>query len=640
MDFDERYRGEMIRYAAERYGWDRVAQIVTFSTIKARAAVRDAARVLGYPYSVGDRIAKAMPPLVMGRDTPLWACLEEHPKYADGYKAALELRQMCATDPDAAKVVEVARGLEGLRRQDGIHAAAVVISGDPLTEYLPIQRKPEPGGRAEDAPIVTQYEMHGVEDLGLLKMDFLGLRNLSVIERTLDLIEAATGERPDIDRVPLDDRPHLRACSSGATPSASSSSRAAPMRNLVRSLAPTEFEDVAALVALYRPGPMAANMHNDYADRKNGRQPVTYQHPDMEEVLGDTYGLCVYQEQMMLLAQKFAGYSLAEADNLRKAAGKKVREIMAAGAGEVRGRVRGHRLRAGHREDAVRHHRALRRLRVQPQPRLRLRPGQLPDGLAEGQLPGGVPRRPVDQRQGRQGQDRGLPGRVPGPGHRGAGPRRQRVAVRVHRRRRDWPDWSRRRPGRTRSGRSSPSGCRPSATSARAWSSGSSPNGTRGGPFTDFYDFCARVDPSVLNKRTVESLIKAGAFDALGHPRQGLCLVFEQIVDRTLARRREADQGIMSLFGDLGRSATRSSTTTRVPIPDQEFDKAVRLAFEKEMLGPLPERPPAQGGGGGPRPARRHHHRRASRRRPGTASCAGSAAWSPAWPASTPSGAS
>ena len=128
MDFDERYRAEMIRYAAERYGWDRVAQIVTFSTIKARAAVRDAARVLGYPYSVGDRIAKAMPPLVMGRDTPLWACLDEDPRYADGYKAALELRQMCATDPDAAKVVDVARGLEGLRRQDGIHAAAVVIS--------------------------------------------------------------------------------------------------------------------------------------------------------------------------------------------------------------------------------------------------------------------------------------------------------------------------------------------------------------------------------------------------------------------------------------------------------------------------------------------------------------------------------
>ena len=328
MDFDERYRGEMIRYAAERYGWDRVAQIVTFSTIKARAAVRDAARVLGYPYSVGDRIAKAMPPLVMGRDTPLWACFEDDPKFADGYKAALELRQMCVTDPDAARVVDVARGLEGLRRQDGIHAAAVVISGDPLTDHLPIQRKPEPGGRVEDAPIVTQYEMHGVEDLGLLKMDFLGLRNLSVIERALDLIEAAIGERPDIDRVALDDELTFEMLQRGDTVGIFQFEGGA-MRNLVRALAPTEFEDVAALNALYRPGPMAANMHNDYADRKNGRKPVTYQHPDMEDVLGDTYGLCVYQEQMMLLAQKFAGYSLAEADNLRKAAGKKVRAIMA-----------------------------------------------------------------------------------------------------------------------------------------------------------------------------------------------------------------------------------------------------------------------------------------------------------------------
>ncbi|MDQ3106971.1 MAG: DNA polymerase III subunit alpha, partial [Actinomycetota bacterium] len=186
MDFDERYRGEMIKYAAERYGRDHVAQIVTFSTIKARAAVRDAARVLGYPYMVGDKVAKAMPPLVMGRDTPLYACLDQHPKFLDGYKAASELRDMYATDPDVKRVVDVAKGLEGLRRQDGIHAAAVVITKEPLTEYLPIQRKPGAGEKPEDAPIVTQYEMHGVEELGLLKMDFLGLRNLSVIERALD----------------------------------------------------------------------------------------------------------------------------------------------------------------------------------------------------------------------------------------------------------------------------------------------------------------------------------------------------------------------------------------------------------------------------------------------------------------------
>ncbi|MHB8466868.1 MAG: DNA polymerase III subunit alpha, partial [Acidimicrobiales bacterium] len=318
MDFDSRYRGEMIKYAAERYGWDHVAQIVTFSTIKARAAVRDAARVLGYPYSMGDLVAKKMPPLVMGRDTPLYACLELTPKFEDGYKAAVELRDLYMADPDVKKVVDVARGLEGLRRQDGIHAAAVVITNEPLTEYLPIQRKPEAGGDVNDAPIVTQYEMHGVEELGLLKMDFLGLRNLDVIELTLDIIEGVRGERFDIDNVALDDDLTLAMLRRGESIGVFQL-EGGPMRALMRSLAPTSFEDVAALVALYRPGPMAANMHNDYADRKNGRKPVTYFHPDAEEVLGDTYGLMVFQESVMRVAQKFAGYSLEQADNLRRA---------------------------------------------------------------------------------------------------------------------------------------------------------------------------------------------------------------------------------------------------------------------------------------------------------------------------------
>src|SRR5690606_21490214 len=297
-DFDSRYRDEMIRYAAERYGRDRVAQIVTFSTIKARAAVRDAARVLGKPYAVGDRVAKAMPPLVMGRDTPLYACLEEHPKYRDGYKMATDIRQMYAEDPDAREVIDVAKGLEGLRRQDGIHAAAVVITKEPLTEYLPIQRKPEAGQDPEDAPVVTQYEMHGVEDLGLLKMDFLGLRNLDVITDTLELIKATEGIEVDIDNVPLDDEPTYELLRRGDTIGVFQL-ESPNMRALIRSLAPTTFEDVAALVALYRPGPMGVNMHNDYADRKNGRQKVEYFHPDAEELLADTYGLMIYQESVM-----------------------------------------------------------------------------------------------------------------------------------------------------------------------------------------------------------------------------------------------------------------------------------------------------------------------------------------------------
>ena len=574
MDFDERYRSEMIRYATERYGWDHVAQIVTFSTIKARAAVRDAARVLGFPYGLGDRVAKAMPPLVMGRDTPLWACFEEHTKHLDGYKVASELREMYASDPDVAKVVDVAKGLEGLRRQDGIHAAAVVISADPLTEYLPIQRKPVSGGRMEDAPIVTQYEMHGVEELGLLKMDFLGLRNLSVIERALDLIERNTGERPDIDNVPLDD-PEVYAMLQRGDSIGVFQLEGTPMRALMRSLAPTEFEDVAALVALYRPGPMAANMHYDYADRKNGRKPVEYLHPDAEEILGETYGLCIYQESVMRVAQKFAGYSLIEADSLRHAAGKKVREIMAlerakfvdgcerTGYGRELGVKwmdiiepfadyafnRSHAFGYGYVSFQTAwlkaHHRAeyLAALLTSVKDDKDKTAVYLAECRAQG-IEVLVPDINVSLSEfaalrggGSQGKG-AIPFGMSAIRNVGTGLVERLVAERE-----------------------------------------------ANGPFVDFYDFANRVDPVVLNKRTVESLVKGGAFDALGHPRQGLCLVYEQIVERTLARRREADQGVMSLFESTDEVGTAGFDDARIPIPDQDFDKSQRLAFEKEMLG-------------------------------------------------------
>jgi DNA polymerase III subunit alpha len=587
MDFDERYRGEMIRYASERWGWDHVAQIVTFSTIKARAAVRDASRVLGYPYSLGDRIAKAMPPLVMGRDTPLWACFEEDPKHTDGYKVASELREMYATDPDVKRVVDVAKGLEGLRRQDGIHAAAVVISSDPLTEHLPVQRKPEPGGRPEDAPIVTQYEMHAVEELGLLKMDFLGLRNLSVIERTLDLIEANTGVRPDIDHVDLDDGPTFELLKRGDTVGVFQL-EGANMRALARSLAPTELGDVAALVALYRPGPMAANMHNDYADRKNGRKPIRCLHQDMADLLSDTYGLMIYQESMLRVAQRFAGYSLEEADTLRKAAGKKVREIMQkerekfiagcerTGYGAAFGSElfdiiepfadyafgKSHAfgyglvaywtawLKANHPTEYMAECRAMGIEVLVPDINLSasdftaVRAGQALAGarVAAGQAEAGP----------------GAPG-TPAPGPPAPQtPEAQGAGV---------------IPFGLSAIRNVGEGLVERIVSER----------DAGGPFHDFYDFCNRVDPVVLNKRTVESLIKAGAFDSLGHRRQGLCLVFDQVLDRTLARRREADQGVLSLFGAMGGEQVFDDT--RVPVPDQEFDKHQKLAFEKEMLG-------------------------------------------------------
>jgi DNA polymerase-3 subunit alpha len=575
MDFDERYRSDMIRYAAERYGWDRVAQIVTFSTIKARAAVRDAARVLGYPYGLGDKIAKLMPPLVMGRDTPLWACLDEHPRYLDGYKQAVELRDLCAVDPDAAKVVEVARGLEGMRRQDGIHAAAVVISGDPLTDHLPIQRKPEPGGRPEDAPIVTQYEMHGVEELGLLKMDFLGLRNLSVIERALDLIEADTGERIDIDAIPLDD-PKVYEMLQRAESIGVFQLEGSPMRALMRSLVPDSFEDIAALNALYRPGPMAANMHYDYADRKNGRKPITYLHPDLEEVLGDTQGLMIFQESMMRVAQKIAGYTLEEADNLRKAAGKKIREVMAKEREKfIAGCTRtGYEAGLGAKLFDI----------IEPFADYAFNKshayGYALVGYQTAWLKANYPAQYLAALLTSVKDDKDKTGVYL------AECRAQGVEVLVPDINLSASEFAAARSGEPGTQRwVIPFGLSAIRNVGEGLVDKVITEREKQGPFTDFYDFCSRVDPMVLNKRTVESLIKAGAFDSLGHPRQGLCMVFEQIVDRTLARRREEDQGVMSLFGDLGGSDDSVFDDARVPIPDQEFDKHTKLAFEKEMLG-------------------------------------------------------
>ncbi len=575
MDFDERFRGEMIRYASERYGWDRVAQIITFSTIKARAAVRDAARVLGYPYAVGDKVAKAMPPLVMGRDTPLFACFEEDPKYNDGFKAAAELRDMYATDPDVKKVVDVARGLEGLRRQDSIHAAAVVITHEPLTEYLPIQRKPENGGDPSSAPIVTQYEMHGVEDLGLLKMDFLGLRNLSVIERALDLIEASTGQRPNIDDIPLDDDQTLALLRRGDSIGVFQL-EGGPMRALMRSLAPTSFDDVAALVALYRPGPMAANMHNDYADRKNGRKPITYLHPDMADVLSDTYGLCIYQEEMMRLAQKFAGYTLEESDNLRKAAGKKIRAVMAK---EREKFVAGCETNGYGKELGT----ELFDL-IEPFADYAFNKSHSYGyGYVAYQTAWLKAHHPVEYLAAlltsvKDDKDKTA---VYLAECRALGIQVLVPDVNV-----SSSEFTARPAGEAGDGGSIPFGLSAVRNVGEALVALIVVEREKNGPYRDFYDFCERVDPMVLNKRTVESLIKAGAFDCLGHPRKGLCMVFEQVVDRTLARRRERDMGVMSLFGALeGDGGEPVFDDTRVPIPDIEFAKGEKLAFEKEMLG-------------------------------------------------------
>ncbi|MCO6503752.1 MAG: DNA polymerase III subunit alpha, partial [Acidimicrobiales bacterium] len=561
MDFDERYRGEMIRYAAEKYGQDRVAQIITFSTIKGKQAIRDATRVLGHPYSLGDRIAKAMPPMILGKDPTLDQVLTQPPADAgselkDWYANGQGLREMYETDPAVKEVIEAARGIEGLRRQDSIHAAAVVIAPEPLTNIVPIQRK------GENAEIVTQFEMHAVEELGLLKMDFLGLRNLSIIERCLELIEDTHGERLDIDNVPLDDEKTFELLQAGNTIGVFQLEGTA-MRALIRSLKPDRFDDVVALVALYRPGPMGANMHNLYADRKNGRVPVEVFHPALGDKLADTYQIMVYQEQVLLVAQEMAGYSFADAENLRKAMGKKVKSVMEAEEEKfVQGCVS-----QGHSEETGREifkliehfagygfnksHSAGYGLVAYQTAYLKAHyPAEYMAALLT------ATKRDKDRTAVYLAECRqmGIEVMVPDVNESDSD-------FTVHE-------------GRIRFGlsavRNVGEGVVEKILEARA-----------DGPFTSFSDFLDRVDVTVLNKRTIESLIKAGAFDGMGLPRRGLVLVHEQALDAVVERRRNEEMGQYSLFS--GDAAEASET--EIDIPDLEFPQKSKLAFEKEMLG-------------------------------------------------------
>jgi DNA polymerase-3 subunit alpha len=561
MDFDERFRGEMIQYATEKYGADRVAQIITFSTIKGKQAIRDAARVLGHPYGLGDRIAKEMPASILGKDPTLTQILEPPDSDADGevrdwYANAQGLRTMIETDPAAAEIVEAARGLEGLRRQDSIHAAAVVIAPEPLINIVPIQQK------GLDAEVVTQYEMHGVEELGLLKMDFLGLRNLSIIERCLELVELSTGTRPDIDNVPLDDEKTFELLRAADTIGVFQLEGTA-MRALIRSLQPDSFNDVIALVALYRPGPMGAKMHTLYADRKNGRASIDELHPAVTERLADTYQIMVYQEQVMMVAQEVAGYTVADADKLRKAMGKKIKSVMASEEEKfVSGCVeQGYEQKVGQElfeliayfagygfpkaHAAAYGYVAYQTAYLKAHHRAEYLAALLTATKSN------KDRTAIYLNDCRQ----------------------HSIEVLVPDINESYSDFTVHQ-GRIRFGLSAIRNVGEAVVEKIV-------EARQDAPFESFLDFVNRVDPSALNKRAIESLIKAGAFDGVGQPRKGLMLVHEQILEATLERRRNEEMGQYSLFAEAGDD--KSSPT--FDVPDQRWDQKIRLGFEKEMLG-------------------------------------------------------
>jgi len=554
MDFDERRRDEVIRYVAEKYGSDHVAQIITFQTIKGKQGIRDAARVLGFPASVGDRLCKMYPPAVLGREHPIDVALEHSP----------ELKEAYDKEPEAKEIVDTAKALEGLRREDSVHAAGVVIGDAPLVKYLPLKLSKD--SRDDTRRIVTQFDMHGVEKLGLLKMDFLGLRTLSVIEDTLALLRR-TGVELDIDHVPLDDQAAYAMLRRGDTTGVFQL-ESPGMRQLIHLLLPDRFEDLMALVALYRPGLLSMGQHAEYAERKHGRKPVTYPHPDLEEVLQNTYGIIVYQEQVMQIANRMAGYTMGEADGLRKAMGKKIRELLVPHRETfVRQCVeRGYQRRIA--EDIfdlivpfadygfnASHACAYAYVAYQTAYLKAHHPVEYMSAILTS-VKDDKDKKPFYLNACRLMGLEVLPPDVneseldfaPVPG----GEAKVRYGLSAV--------------------RNVGSGAVGQIIEARR---------SRGG-FGSFAEFCRKVDPGVLTKKVLESLVLAGAFDSLGYARKALLEGHEKVSGPIAAERKAEAAGQFSLFGGGERAAHEIDESV---LDGEEFDRRTLLRLEKEMLG-------------------------------------------------------
>ncbi|HUC60309.1 MAG TPA: DNA polymerase III subunit alpha, partial [Streptosporangiaceae bacterium] len=558
IDFDERRRADVIRYVTEKYGDDRVAQIITYGTIKAKAAVKDSARVLGYPYALGDRITKAFPPMVLGKDIPLSGVFDsDNPRYSE----AGEIRALYEAEAEVKQVLDTARGLEGLIRQAGVHAAGVIMSSEPLLDHVPVWK------RQADGAIITQFDYPSCEDLGLLKMDFLGLRNLTVLDDALAGIKANKGETVDLDHIPQDDKRTFEMLAKGDTLGIFQL-EGGPMRALLRSMRPDRFADIAAVNALYRPGPMGANAHNDYADRKNGRKPVVPIHPELAEalepVLGDTYGLLVYQEQVLTTAQVLAGYSPGKADLLRKAMGKKKKEILDKEFAPFEAGMKAN----GYSDGAIKtiwdvlvpfSDYAFNRAHASCY-------GMV--GYWTAYLKANYPTEYMAA----------LLTSVAGDKDKSALylSECRRMGIRVLP-----PDVNASNAIFTPVGTDIRFGMAAVRNVGTAVVESVVATRTAKGAFTSFSDFLRKVPVNVCNKRVIESLVKAGAFDSLLHPRRGLIMIHEQAIDAVIGVKRNEEMGQDSLFGD----DPADDIAFDIPVPDGEWEKSTLLAFEREMLG-------------------------------------------------------
>jgi DNA polymerase-3 subunit alpha len=561
LDFDERRRSEMIAYATQKYGEDRVAQIITYGTIKSKQALKDSTRVLGYPYAVGERLTKALPPAVMGKDISLGGVFDpEDSRYGE----AGEFRSIYESDVDARRVVDTARGLEGLKRQWGVHAAGVILSREPLLDVIPIHR------READGAIITQFDMGACEATGLLKMDFLGLRNLSVIDDCLINIRNNAGVEVDLDNLTLDDPKTFELLGRGDTLGVFQLD-GGPMRALLRQMVPDSFEDISAVIALYRPGPMGVNAHTDYADRKNKRKPVESIHPELTEaladILGDTYGLIVYQEQVMAIAQKLAGFSLGRADLLRKAMGKKNKDILDK---EYVNFETG--LTAGGFSQA-----AIKKLWETLIPFSDYafnRAHSAGYGLVSywtAYLKANFPTEYMAALLTSVRDDKDKSALYLNEC--------RRMGIKVLP-----PDVNESQSGYTPVGGDIRFGLTAIRNVGENVVSSITASRANKGRYESFGDFLAKVDANVCNKKTIDSLIKGGAFDSLGHPRKGLTLISLEAIDSISETKRAESIGQFDLFGSISADAS-SVTSVEVDIPNQEWEKSILLAYEREMLG-------------------------------------------------------
>jgi len=562
LDFDERRRGDMIRYVTERWGEGQVAQIVTFGTIKAKAALKDSSRVLGYPFAMGDKITKAMPPAVMGKDISLSGIVDPaHPRY----KEAGEIRALVQDDPDAAKIFQTARGIENLIRQAGVHAAGVILSTEPLIDVLPVWR------READGAIITGWDFPSCESIGLLKMDFLGLRNLTVIDDAIENIKANRNVDIDLETLPLADDETFRLLSRGDTLGVFQLD-GGPMRSLLRAMAPNKFGDIAAVLALYRPGPMAANAHIDYADRKNGRKPVTPVHPELEEplaeILDETYGLVVYQEQVMAIAGKVAGYSLGSADLLRRAMGKKKKEILDKEYATFAAGMKDRSFSDG----------AVKALWDVLLPFSSY-------GFNKSHTAGyGVVSFWTAYLKAN------FPAEYMAALLTSVGDDKDKMAVYLSECRKMGikvlpPDVN-----------ESAHNFTPIGTDIRFGLSAVRNVGTNvvrsivetrtnKGRYVSFADFLDKSEVVVCNKRAIESLAKAGAFDSLGHTRRAITEHHEIAVDAVIGIKRERDRGQFDLFGESDDDVASSVIGLDFDYSREEWPRKQLLGFEREMLG-------------------------------------------------------